>query len=76
MEVTNDVLNNYTDFLTSKQLMEILQIKKSFLYKLLYTEDDVKKSEKDFFKNKIYAFKCGKNYRILKNEVIKYLKNQ
>lgn len=76
MEVADDILNTYPDVLTPKQLMEILNIKKTFMYKLLYLEDEEKKSSVVEEKNKIRAFKCGKNYRILKSEVIRYLKRQ
>lgn len=70
MNVSNEILNMYPDVLNVKQLMEILQVKKSFVYKLLCTND------KEDLKKKIRAFRCGKNYRILKSSLIEYLKNQ
>lgn len=77
MEVADDILNTYPDVLTTKQLMEILNIGETFMYKLLYVKDNEKSSSSSIEeKNKIKAFKCGKNYRILKSEVIKYLKRQ
>ena len=77
MEVADDILKTYPDVLTTKQLMEILNIKKTFMYKLLYIEEDEKNSSSTIEeKNRIRAFKCGKNYRILKSEVIEYIKKQ
>ena len=77
MEVADDILKTYPDVLTPKQLMEILNIKKTFMYKLLYLEDDEKKSSSIIEeKNKIRSNKFGKKYRILKIEVIEYLKRQ
>ena len=47
------------------------------MYKILYVEEDEKKSSSTIEeKNRIRAFKCGKNYRILKSEVIEYFKRQ
>ena len=63
MEVTEDIFDNYLDVVTVKQLREMLQIGKTFAYKLLKN-------------NIIEAFKCGRSYRILKSKVIEYLKRQ
>lgn len=63
MEVTEDIFDNYLDVVTVKQLREMLQIGKTFTYKLLKN-------------NIIESFKCGRSYRILKSKVIEYLKRQ
>lgn len=76
MEVADDILNTYPDVLTTKQLMEILKIGETLMYKLLYVEDKNKTSSTIEEKKRIRAFKCGKNYRILKSEVIEYMKKQ
>lgn len=75
MEIIDNLLSSYPDVLTTKDLMEILQIKKTYVYKILYISSDIEASTPESC-NKIKAFKCGKNYRILKSEVIKYLKRQ
>ena len=64
MEVTEDIFDEYPDVVTFEQLREMLgNIGETLAYKLLRS-------------NKIESFKLGRNYRILKNKVIEYLKRQ
>ncbi len=60
----NKILSEYPDVVNFKQFCEMLgNIGKSLGYKLL----------KD---NEINSLKIGRSYRILKSEVIEYLKRQ
>lgn len=64
MEVTDDIFDNYPDVVTFEQLCKMLgNIGKTLAYRLLRS-------------NEIKSFKCGRSYRILKSQVIEYLKRQ
>lgn len=56
----NDLLKEYPDVLTGTMIMEILCIGKTHTYKLLKTGE-------------IRSFKIGREYRILKVDLISYL---
>jgi len=53
-------LDNYPDILKPNDIMDILQIGRSTCYKLLYG-------------GSIPTIRIGKQYRVLKKELIKYL---
>ena len=64
MEVTEDIFEDYPDVVNFEQLRTMLgNIGKTLAYRLLQ-------------KNEIEAFRCGREYRILKSKVIEYLKRQ
>lgn len=58
-------LNNYPEILTVKDIMEILKIGRSKAYELVETQ-----------REKIGAFKIGKNYKIIKKVFISWLHAQ
>ena len=59
-KVNCEMLIDYKDVLTLKDLIEILQISKTYAYKILQ-------------KGEIPSIKIGKNYRIFKVDLISYL---
>lgn len=60
-EISNSFLEGYGDVLTSAEVKEILKVGKTTLYGLL--------SDK-----KIRSIRIGKEYRILKSDLLLYLK--
>lgn len=60
MKQTNELFKDYTDVVTREQLQEMLHISRSKTYSLLR-------------KGEIKAKKIGSEYRIAKNEVIRFL---
>lgn len=60
-EINNSFLEGYGDVLTSAEVKEILKVGKTTLYGLL--------SDK-----KIRSIRIGKEYRILKSDLLLYLK--
>lgn len=60
MKQTNELFREYTDVVTREQLQEMLHISRSKTYSLLR-------------KGEIKAKKIGSEYRIAKNEVIRFL---
>lgn len=60
MKQTNELFKEYTDVVTTEQLQQMLHISRSKTYSLLR-------------KGEIKAKKIGSEYRIAKNEVIRFL---
>lgn len=60
MKQTNELFKEYTDVVTTEQLQQMLQLGRSKTYSLLR-------------KGEIKAKKIGSEYRIAKNEVIRFL---
>lgn len=60
MKQTNELFREYTDVVTREQLQEMLHISRSKTYSLLR-------------KGEIKSRKIGSEYRIAKNEVIRFL---
>lgn len=58
--VNCEILVGYKDVLTVKDLIEILQISRTYAYEILQTGE-------------IPSIKIGKNYRIFKVDLISYL---
>lgn len=60
MKQTDELFKEYTDVVTTEQLQQMLQLGRSKTYSLLR-------------KGEIKAKKIGSEYRIAKNEVIRFL---
>ena len=60
MKQTNELFKDYTDVVTTEQLQQMLQLGRSKTYSLLQNGE-------------IKAKKIGSEYRIAKNEVIRFL---